>query len=215
MSTANPSRASPIPILVSQPVLAHRGRPGRVLALMLVAQGALFIWTSDPHRGLDARDLAAPARVLVASDLSAALDTDPAIDIDEYVKDSYSNVFQPFIVLMRDGREVRPITRGIPEDLRNALRMEELRAQLPAGPRVRAAPAVAGRSTPGGPPPFRLGEFARSSSTAPGRDGGRAARPSAMGMVVPRVPPDDGARRGSCCAVGVDRAVRLRPRAAG
>src|SRR5258706_502460 len=74
------------------------------LALMLVAQGALFIYTSDRIAG--SMPATSPRRLamLVASDLSAALNTDPTIDIDEYVQDQYSNVLQPFIVLMGDGR---------------------------------------------------------------------------------------------------------------
>ena len=106
------------------------------LALMLVAQGALFIWTSDRIAG--SMPATSPRRlaILVASDLSAALDTDPAIDIDQYVKDQYSNVFQPFIVLMRDGREVANHPAGIPDDVRNALRVEMARGELPARGRV-------------------------------------------------------------------------------
>src|SRR5258706_372353 len=67
--------------------------------------------------------------VLVASDLSAALNAEPAIEIGEYVKDQYSNVFQPFIVLMRDGREVSNHPSGGPDDVRNALRREMSRGE--------------------------------------------------------------------------------------
>ncbi len=131
------------------------------LALMLTAQGALFIWTSDRIAG--SMPATSPRRlaVLVASDLTAALNTDPDVDIDEYVKDQYSNVFQPFVVLMRDGREVVNHPAGIPDDVRNALRVEMARGELPARGRV-----FVPRRTPddnrrvGGPPPFRLGEFA-------------------------------------------------------
>src|ERR1041385_3467750 len=76
------------------------------LALMLGAQGALFIYTSDRIAGSMPATNPRRLAVLVASDLSSALNTDPSLDIDEYVKDQYSNVLQPFIVLMRDGREV-------------------------------------------------------------------------------------------------------------
>ena len=131
------------------------------LAVMLVAQGALFIWTSDRIAG--SMPATSPRRlaVLVASDLSAALDADPTIDIDEYVKAQYSNVFQPFIVLMRDGREVANHPAGVPDDVRNALRSEMSRGELPARGRVfvpRRLTQDDRRS--GGPPPFRLGEFA-------------------------------------------------------
>ena len=70
------------------------------LALMLGAQGALFIYTTDRIAG--SMPATSPRRlaVLVASDLSAALNTDPTLDIDDYVQDQYSRVFQPFIVLI-------------------------------------------------------------------------------------------------------------------
>src|SRR6266850_1651572 len=101
------------------------------LALMLGAQGALFIYTSDRIAG--SMPATSPRRlaVLVASDLSSALDTDPAVDINDYVKDQYSNVLQPFIVLMRDGREVSNHPSGIPDEVRNALRREVARGELP------------------------------------------------------------------------------------
>src|SRR6188474_1909203 len=76
------------------------------LALMLVAQSMLFIWASDSWAG--SMPATNPRRLaeLVASDLSAALDVDPSLDIRAYVADQYTNVLQPFVVLMRDGREV-------------------------------------------------------------------------------------------------------------
>ena len=131
------------------------------LALMLVAQGALIIWTNDRIAG--SMPATSPRRlaVLVASDLSAALDTDPSIDIDQYIADQYSNVFQPFIVLMRDGREVANHSAGIPDNVRIALRLEMARGVLPARGRVfvPGGPSDNDRR-PGGPAPFRLGEFA-------------------------------------------------------
>src|SRR3954469_22561317 len=106
------------------------------LALMLSAQSALFIYTSDRIAG--SMPATSPRRlaVLVASDISSALDTDPTIDIREYVRDQYSNVLQPFIVLMRDGREVANHPAGIPDDVRDALRQEMSRGELPARGRV-------------------------------------------------------------------------------
>src|SRR4051794_3227976 len=69
------------------------------LALMLVAQSALFLWTSDRIAGSMSASSPRRLAVLVASDLSAALENDPSIDVGDYVHDQYANVFQPFIVL--------------------------------------------------------------------------------------------------------------------
>ena len=41
---------------------------------------------------------------LVSSDISAALADDPALDLQQYVREHYGNVFQAFVVIMRDGR---------------------------------------------------------------------------------------------------------------
>src|SRR5438094_88998 len=74
------------------------------LAMMLAAQGALFLWITDRIAGsMPARD---PRRlaVLVASDVGAALSADPALDLKAYVAEQYSNVFQTFLVIMQDGR---------------------------------------------------------------------------------------------------------------
>ena len=76
------------------------------LALMLLAQGVLFIWMADRIAGsMPARS---PRRlaVLVASDVAAALDRDPTLDLQTYVRDQYGHVFRPLVVVMHDGRTV-------------------------------------------------------------------------------------------------------------
>ena len=93
------------------------------LALMLAAQGLFFIWMTDRIAG------SVPARsprrlaVLVASDLGAALAREPNLDLAQYVRDQYGHVFQPFVVLMRDGRTVANNT-SVPDDLAKALRAQ-------------------------------------------------------------------------------------------
>jgi len=176
------------------------------LALMLGAQGALFIYTSDRIAG--SMPATSPRRlaVLVASDLSSALNTDPSIDIDEYVRDQYSNVLQPFVVLMTDGREVANHPAGIPRDVRDALRREMARGELP----VRGRVFVPRRSQDSrfddggdGPPPFRTGEFA--AVFAGGEPVGTVAvllgRPP-MGMVVRELAPTMAVVGGSVLIVG-------------
>jgi signal transduction histidine kinase len=74
------------------------------LALMLAAEGALFLWITDRIAGsMPARS---PRRLaeLVASDISAALARDAGLDLDLYLREQYSHVFQTFFVVLRDGR---------------------------------------------------------------------------------------------------------------
>ncbi|HEY3159125.1 MAG TPA: HAMP domain-containing sensor histidine kinase [Vicinamibacterales bacterium] len=173
------------------------------LALMLVAQGALFIYTSDRIAGSMPAQSPRRLAVLVASDLSAALDADPTIDITDYVRDQYSKVFQPFIVLMRDGREVSNHPVFIPDELRNALRREVARGELPARGRVFVPRRTDNDRFRGGPPPFQLGEFA--AVFLDGEPVGTVAvllgRPP-MGMVVRELAPSMALVGGSVLIVG-------------
>ncbi|HTI43658.1 MAG TPA: HAMP domain-containing sensor histidine kinase [Vicinamibacterales bacterium] len=204
MSSTSPS---PAPGTVWYRSLYWRVAVGLVafLALMLVAQGTLFIYTSDRMAG--SMPATSPRRlaVLVASDLSAALSTDPTLDINEYVEDQYSRVFQPFIVLMRDGREVSNHPAGIPRDVRDALRREMARGELPVRGRVFVPRRTDdGRDDRfGGPPPFRLGEFA--AVFVDGEPVGTVAvllgRPP-MGMIVRELAPTMALVGGSVLIVG-------------
>ena len=129
------------------------------LALMLVAQSALFIWTSDRIAGSMSATSPRRLAVLVASDLSGALDADPTMDVGDYVHDQYANVLQPFLVVMRDGRQVANHPEYIPDDVQVALTREIARGQLPRRGRV-FVPRPTDDDRVGAPAPFRVGEFA-------------------------------------------------------
>lgn len=74
-----------------------------LVALMLVAEGALFLWLSDRTAGaMPARNPGQMAR-LVASDLGVALSNDPKLDVQRYLREQYGHFFQTLIVLMRGG----------------------------------------------------------------------------------------------------------------
>jgi signal transduction histidine kinase len=113
------------------------------LALMLAAQGALFLWMTDRIAGsMPARD---PRRLafLVASDVGAELTADPDLDLGEYVRDQYGNVFQTFVVIMHDGR-LASNDEDMPDDLLKAMVAEASRRDFPLrGRRFGGAPAVA------------------------------------------------------------------------
>ena len=99
------------------------------LALMLIAQGALFLWTTDRIAG--SMPASSPQRLadLVASDISAALDDDPGLDMSGYVTEHYGNVFQAFVVVMRDGRTVSNHA-DVPQAIRDEIRLEAERRWL-------------------------------------------------------------------------------------
>src|SRR5688572_33071094 len=71
------------------------------VALMLAAEGALFLWISErlTMGSRSPRQLAA----LVSQDVSAALTRRPNLDLDAYVVDQYKDIVQTFFVVLRDG----------------------------------------------------------------------------------------------------------------
>jgi signal transduction histidine kinase len=128
------------------------------LALMLAAQGALFLWMTDRIAGsMPARD---PRRlaILVASDVGAALSADPALDLRQYVRDQYAHVFQTFVVIMRDGR-VASNDDDVPDEFVKAVTAESgRRAFPPRGRRFEGDGSPDG--SPGRRPSRRDGDFA-------------------------------------------------------
>jgi signal transduction histidine kinase len=98
------------------------------LALMLIAEAALFLWTSDRIAGsMPARS---PRRlaVIVASDIGAALSANPGQDLQQYVTDQFGDVFQTFVVVMRDGRTATNHD-DVPERLQEAVAVERQRLE--------------------------------------------------------------------------------------
>lgn len=142
------------------------------LALMLAAQGALFLWMTDSIAG--SMPASNPQRLadLVASDISAALEESPLLNLDTYVSTQFGKVFQTFLVLMQDGRIVSN-QENIPADVRDAVTAEaRMRQQRFAGRGRRGGPPPPGEGFPprgfggprgsgrGGPPPRSIGDFA-------------------------------------------------------
>jgi two-component system OmpR family sensor kinase len=163
------------------------------LALMLAAEAALFLWTTDRIAGsMPARS---PRRlaVLVASDLGTALAADPRLDLEKYVREQYGNVLQMFVVIMRDGRVVANDADIPPEYLLAARRAA-------TDPRTFEPPRFFGRRGGFGPGD---GNLERRFGRGPGpdfdrpdrgpepnrRDGGDPGPPVFAGP-----PPDEGPR---------------------
>ena len=121
------------------------------LALMLASQGALSLWMTDRVAG--SMPATSPQRLadLVASDISTALAEDPALDLQQYVREHYDNVFRTFVVVMRDGRTVSNHD-DLPQALHDALRAEAQRRPAP-GRRFPARGFGPGRGLRQGAPP--------------------------------------------------------------
>jgi len=142
------------------------------VALMLVAEGALFLWISQRLAG------AMPARSprqlagLVARDVGAVLARDPTMNLDAYLADQYKGVAQTFFVALRDGRVASNHEDVAPEivaELRAEMALIAERGGRRRGPRPGGrldAERFGGdppprRMRPGGPPGSRpIGEMA-------------------------------------------------------
>ena len=182
------------------------------LALMLAAQGALFLWTTERIAGSMPANSPQRLAELVASDISSALADDPRLDLQQYVNEHYGNVFQAFVVVMRDGR-----TASNHDDVTQAMRDELLRN---AEARWRLAPRrfpmrgfdPDGRGGPGfdrrgGPGPFfppRGG--ADDDGVPPDGPRGRPLGPGERGRVVRErgLPPPG---RGAMAPIVLDAAL--------
>jgi len=74
------------------------------LALMLAAQGALFLWMTDSIAGSMPARSPRQLASLVATDVSAAMNTNPGLDLQKYLPEQYGQILQTFVIIMRDGR---------------------------------------------------------------------------------------------------------------
>lgn len=158
------------------------------LALMLAAQGALFLWMTDRIAGsMPARS---PRRLaaLVASDVSAAMNVNANLDLHKYLPEQYGEILQTFVIIMRDGRTFSNHD-DVPEALLEAVREEQRfmnerpprrfggRGDGIGGPGGPGGPFGAG---PGGPPPFPP-----PNGESRERDGDRPPRPPRRGEFAP------------------------------
>jgi len=132
-----------------------------VLAVLLLVQAVVFLWMS----GTIATTLLgqSPDRIAAdaARDVAAALQKDPAVDIEKFVRDRYGNLAQPLMVVLEDGRVVRNHELPPPEGMRR------WPGRPPAG-------AAAGRAETGDVlPPAQRGSGMRpfGPRMGPGREG--------------------------------------------
>ncbi len=84
-----------------------------MLGALLVAQVLVFVWLTDRVVGWAAQS---PEELVssVASDLSTALTKNPGLRLDTYVRDAFSHIYRPFVVVMVDGRAASNRPNGLP-----------------------------------------------------------------------------------------------------
>ena len=90
------------------------------LAVLLLAQGALFVWMARNTGGLFPATSNARLAQLVASDVRDRLEDDPQLDLAAHISTEYGRSAQPFVVVMIDGRSFTNRRVIPPALLRNA-----------------------------------------------------------------------------------------------
>jgi signal transduction histidine kinase len=92
-----------------------------LLAVLLLAQGLVFLWLTDRIVGPSSRS---PAQLAenVATELSRDLSANPNLQLDAYVRQRFGHIYQPFLVLMNDGRRASNRPTALPPDLARAAR---------------------------------------------------------------------------------------------
>jgi len=99
-----------------------------MLAVLLLAQGLLFLWLTDRFVGSSSRTPAQLAEQ-VADVVAGQLARQPDLDLAAYLPDRFRQVYQPFAVVLLDGRHAsnRPLMlpptfeRGVAERVRRSL----------------------------------------------------------------------------------------------
>src|SRR5215218_6400354 len=86
-----------------------------MLAVLLLAQGVVFLWLTDRIFGAPARTPAQLA-ALVAEDVAAELQQHPDADIDAFVRVHFSSVYQPFLVALANGQRASNRPDGLPPE---------------------------------------------------------------------------------------------------
>jgi two-component system, OmpR family, sensor kinase len=151
-----------------------------LLAVLLLAQAVIFLWLTDRMIGTPSRTPSELAE-FVAGELAPALEVDPALDLPRHVRQQFGRIFQPFLVLLDDGRSGSNRPGGLPPNLEARTRMQLARRDI--APLPRAFPEVRG------PMPESLEELAaRGSRGGPGRGAsGRGALAAGGSVFAPIV----------------------------
>jgi signal transduction histidine kinase len=144
-----------------------------MLAILLLAQGLLFLWLTDRIFGTPARTPAQLA-ALVAEDVADHLQQQPGSDLDEFVREHFSRVYQPFLVMLVNGQRASNRPSGLPPDFSRAV-AGRMRGE-PLGPSRPVEPGAAAR-----PPNVEGGSGSASSEP------GSGARPPGGPFIQPRM----------------------------
>lgn len=87
-----------------------------LLAVLLLAQAVFFLWLTDRFVGPSPRTPQQLAEV-VAEALGTELTQHPDLDVEAFVVERYHRIYQPFMVVMSDGRRASNRPTALPPDM--------------------------------------------------------------------------------------------------
>jgi signal transduction histidine kinase len=126
-----------------------------MLAVLLLSQVLLFLWLTDRIFAATPRTPAQLA-TMVADEVGAEIQQHPDLDLDGFVRDRFSHVYQPFLVVLTNGQRASNRPNGLPPDI-NRSALGRLRGEMfgggPSGGRGTMGPGGWDGGREGSPPP--------------------------------------------------------------
>ena len=120
-----------------------------MLAVLLLSQVLLFLWLTDRIFAATPRTPAQLA-TMVAEEVGAEIQQRPDIDLEGFVRDRFSHIYQPFLVVLTSGQRASNRPNGLPPEFTRSVQ-GRLRNEMFGGGRF-GEPSM-GRGSMGPPSP--------------------------------------------------------------
>jgi signal transduction histidine kinase len=111
-----------------------------MLAVLLLTQVLLFLWLTDRIFAATPRTPAQLA-AMVAEDIGTEIQQRPDIDLDPFVREHFSHIYQPFVVVLTNGQRASNRPNGLPPEF-GRFAQGRLRGELSGGGRFGEPPAM-------------------------------------------------------------------------
>jgi len=148
-----------------------------MLAVLLLSQVLLFLWLTDRIFAAVPRTPAQLA-TMVADEVGAEIQQRPEIDLESFVRDRFSHIYQPFLVVLTSGQRASNRPNGLPPEFSRSVQ-GRLRGEMLGSGRFGEPPPGRAPMGPGGTDVGREGQ-----STARGSTGDSPSAPA----IEPRFP---------------------------
>ena len=134
-----------------------------MLAVLLLSQVLLFLWLTDRIFAAVPRTPAQLA-TMVADEVGAEIQQRPEIDLEAFVRDRFSHIYQPFLVVLTSGQRASNRPNGLPPEFSRSVQ-GRLRGEMLGSARFGEPPPGRGPMGPGGTDGGREGQSTARGST--------------------------------------------------